>query len=66
MDNATVANNTIWPAWSSGSSAVLVIDMISVENLLAPFRCVLGKDNLRHFPLLGGLGKQFIFQSYLY
>ena len=23
------------------------------------FCCVLGKDTLRHFPLLGGLGKQF-------
>ena len=26
---------------------------------LAPFCCVLGKDTLRHFLLLGGLDKQF-------
>ena len=26
---------------------------------LKPFCCVLGKDTLRHFPLLGALGKQF-------
>ena len=31
----------------------------SVQNLLAPFCCVLGEDTLRHFPLLSGLGKQF-------
>ena len=31
----------------------------SVQNPLAPFCCVLGKDTLRHFPLLGGLDKQF-------
>ena len=30
----------------------------SVQNPLAPFCCVLGKDPLRHYPLLGGLGKQ--------
>ena len=29
------------------------------SNLVAPFCCVLGKDTLRHIPLLGGLGKQF-------
>ena len=29
------------------------------SNPLAPFCCVLGKDTLRHFPLLGGLDKQF-------
>ena len=26
---------------------------------LRPFGCVLGKDTLRYFPLLSGLGKQF-------
>ena len=31
----------------------------SVQNPLVPFCCVLGKDTLWHFPLLGGLGKQF-------
>ena len=35
------------------------IDMVSLQNLLTPFGCVLGKDTLRHFPLLGSLGKQF-------
>ena len=29
------------------------------SNPLAPFCCVLGKDTLRHFPLLDGLGEQF-------
>ena len=29
------------------------------KNPLAPFCCVLGKDTLRHFPLLGGLDKKF-------
>ena len=29
----------------------------SVQNLLAAFCCVLGKDTLRHCFLLGGLGK---------
>ena len=29
--------------------------MVSVQNPLAPFCCVLGKDTLWHFPLLGGL-----------
>ena len=29
------------------------------QNPLAPFCCVLGKDTLWHFPLLGGLSKQF-------
>ena len=31
-------------AWSSGLSAEIVIDMVSVLNLLAPFCFVLGKD----------------------
>ena len=29
------------------------------KGLLAPFCCVLGKDTLRHIPLLGVHGKQF-------
>ena len=33
--------------------------MISVQNPLAPFCYVLGKDTLRHLPLLGGFGKKF-------
>ena len=28
-----------------------------VQNSLVPFCCVLGKNTLRHLPLLGGLGK---------
>ena len=39
--------------------AGLVTNTVSVQNPLAPFCCVLGKDTLRHIPLLGGLGKQF-------
>ena len=38
---------------------VLMTNMVSVQNPLAPFCCVLGKDTLRHIPLLVGLGKQF-------
>ena len=41
------------------SSVVIVITMVSVQNLLAPFSCVLGKDILVHFFLLGGFSKQF-------
>ena len=29
------------------------------SNPFAPFCCVLGKDTIRHFCVLGGLGKQF-------
>ena len=43
-------------AWLSGWSAEIVIQMVSVQNLLTPFYCVLGKDTLQHFLLLGGLG----------
>ena len=32
---------------------------VSVQKPLAPLCCVLGKDTLWHFPLLGGLDKQF-------
>ena len=32
-------------------SAVITIDTVSVQNLLAPFCCVLGENTLRHFPL---------------
>ena len=38
-------------------TAVIVI--ASVQNLLVPFFCVLGKNTLRHFSLLDSLGKQF-------
>ena len=37
----------------------IVIDMIAVQNLLAPFCYVLAKDILRHFVLLGSHSKQF-------
>ena len=40
-------------------SVVIAIDTVSVQNLLVPFRCVLEKDTLCHFPLLGGLSKPF-------
>ena len=39
--------------------AGIVIDMVLVQNLLVPFCCILGKDTLWPFPLLGRLGKQF-------
>ena len=35
-----------------------MINMVSFQKPLAPF-CILGKDTLSHFSLLGGLGKQF-------
>ena len=37
----------------------LMTNMVLVQNPTVPFCCVLGKDTLRHFPLLGGPGKQF-------
>ena len=40
-------------------STVIVIDMVSVQNVLAPFCCTLGKDTLQRFSLLGDLSKQF-------
>ena len=40
-------------------SAGIVINMVEVQNLLALFCCVPGKETLRHFPQQGGLGKQF-------
>ena len=33
--------------------------MVLVQNILASFCCVLGKNTLRHFFLLGGLEKKF-------
>ena len=39
-------------------NAAIVIDMVSIQNLLAPFCCVFEKNTLRHFLLLNGLGKQ--------
>ena len=62
--NKTTIFQTRYSEQSVGSvvewqSAGLVTNTVSVQNLLAPFCCVLGKDTLRHFPLLGGPGKQF-------
>ena len=46
-------------SWSSGWSAVIMIDMVSGQNLFVPFCFAFGKDTLQHFPLHGDLGKQF-------
>ena len=43
-----------------------ITDAVSVQNLLASFCCVLEKDILRHFSLLGALCKRLYFWSYLY
>ena len=40
-------------------SVVIAIDTVSVQNLLAPFCCVIEIDTLCHFSLLGGLSKPF-------
>ena len=40
-------------------SAVIVINMVSIKNLLSSFCCILEKSILRRFSQLGGLGKQF-------
>ena len=53
-------------AWSSGYSAVLINNMISVQTPLAPFCCVLKRDTLRHFPCLVVLASSSKLQSYLY
>ena len=55
----------------NGQSVVIVIDMVLVQNLLNPFCCILGKDTLWHFFLLGtfmtlALKSSSKFQSYLY
>ena len=41
-------------------SAVIMIDTFAVQNLLAPFCFVRGKDTLRRFLLIGGLLKAII------
>ena len=43
-----------------------MIDIVLVQNLLAPYDCVLGKDTLRHFPCFVVLARNCKFQSYLY
>ena len=40
-------------------SAGIAIDSVSVQKLLMPFFCDLGKDTLRQIAPLGGLGMQF-------
>ena len=40
-------------------SFVIVIDMVLVQNPLAPFCCVLGKDTLQYVLLVAGVSKQF-------
>ena len=47
-----------YAAWSSGESAVFMVNMVSDRNPLARFCCGLGKDTLRDFSLFVGLGKQ--------
>ena len=51
--------------WSNDQSVsnLVVIDMVSIQNLHVPFCCVLGKDTLQHFPFLASSSK---FQLYLY
>ena len=51
--------NGVSAAWSSGKIPVMVIDRVTVQNVLAPLFCVLRKDILQHFSLLGVLGKDF-------
>ena len=53
----TININITTAAWCN---ARIVIDMAWVQNLLAPFGCVFGKDALRCFPLLGSLVKQAV------
>ena len=40
------------------TSAGIVIDIVSVQSLLGPFCCVLGKDTLWHFLLIDGFSKK--------
>ena len=46
-----------WSHFVHSTKFSSIINMVSVQNPLVPFCCVLG--TLRHYPLLGGLGKQF-------
>ena len=41
--------------WLSVKSIAIAINTFMVQNLLPPVCCVLGKDTLQHFPLLGSL-----------
>ena len=45
-------------------SAMIVIAIVSVQNLLAPLFYVLGKDTLRYFPCLAVLASSPKLQSY--
>ena len=47
-------------------TAVIAINVVSVENVLVPFCCVLGKNIIRHFSLFVVLDSSFKFQSNLY
>ena len=40
-------------------SIIFVVDTIAVQNVLAPFCCILGKNHLQHFLLFSSLGKEF-------
>ena len=57
FEPVSLVTKTSLATWSSGKEGRMVIDMVLVENLLASFCCVLGKDTLRQFFLLGGLSK---------
>ena len=46
---------------SSSTSAVIVIDIVAIQNLLAPFCCVFEKEALRNFPNLAVLTSGFKF-----
>ena len=58
QEKGRTANLVTWQKeyGSVVKSALIVIDMASVQNLLAPFRDVLRKGTLRHYSLLGSLG----------
>ena len=56
----------LWAACSSDQSAVLMINMVSVQNLLASFCCVFERDILWHFPCLVVLASSSKLKSYLF
>ena len=50
----------------AAKSAVIAIDAVSVQNLLAPFCCIVGKTFYSAFPGLVVLKSSSKFQSYFY
>ena len=54
----TFFSATVGSVCRVAKSTVVVIDVLSVQNLLVPFCCAFENDTLQHFLLLDDLGQQ--------